>query len=58
MAILERKKATNELVVDKVINDDNFVVASHLDTFPQLFHRDTITIEVQLCSSYMIFDWK
>ncbi|KAF5751319.1 cell division control protein 48 D-like [Tripterygium wilfordii] len=47
-AILERKKAANRLVIDKVVNDDNSVVALHPDTMEklQLFCGDTILIKV------------
>ncbi|KAK7373229.1 hypothetical protein VNO80_06628 [Phaseolus coccineus] len=35
-AILERKKAPNQLVVDEAVNDDNSVVALHPDTMDKL----------------------
>ncbi|KAM2977547.1 hypothetical protein FF2_014473 [Malus domestica] len=42
IAALERKKAANWLVIDDAINDDNSVVALHLDTVEklQLFRGD------------------
>ncbi|KAJ4942627.1 hypothetical protein NE237_005565 [Protea cynaroides] len=49
-AILERKKATNRLVVDEAVNDDNSVVTMNPETMEklQLFRGDTILIKVTL----------
>ncbi|XP_024396702.1 cell division control protein 48 homolog A [Physcomitrium patens] len=46
-AILERKKATNRLVVDEAVNDDNSVVALNTETMDklQLFRGDTVLIK-------------
>ncbi|KAM3692685.1 hypothetical protein ACB098_08G105700 [Castanea mollissima] len=49
MAILERKKMLNRLLVDEAVYDDNSFVALHLDTIQklQLFRGDTIFIKVK-----------
>ncbi|GMN35705.1 hypothetical protein TIFTF001_005460 [Ficus carica] len=46
-AILERKKAANQLVVDEAVNEDNSVVSLHPETMEklQLFRGDTILIK-------------
>lgn len=50
MAILERKKAPNRLVVDDAVNDDNSVVALSPKTMEtlQLFRGDTVLLKVML----------
>jgi hypothetical protein len=53
MAILERKKAPNRLVVDDAVNDDNSVVALSPKTMEtlQLFRGDTVLLKVMLWRS-------
>jgi hypothetical protein len=50
MAILERKKAPNRLIVDDAVNDDNSVVALSVKTMEtlQLFRGDTVLLKVCL----------
>eukprot|EP00884_Botryococcus_braunii_P011469 jgi/Botrbrau1/20322/Bobra.0006s0005.1 len=47
MAILERKKAPNRLIVDDAVNDDNSVVALSVKTMEtlQLFRGDTVLLK-------------
>jgi hypothetical protein len=51
MAILERKKSPNHLVVEEATNDDNSVVALHPGTMErlQLFRGDTVLLKVCAC---------
>lgn len=51
MAILERKKAPNRLIVDDAVNDDNSVVALSVATMEtlQLFRGDTVILKVRCC---------
>ncbi|ONK72272.1 uncharacterized protein A4U43_C04F17620 [Asparagus officinalis] len=46
-AILERKKAPNQLVVDEAVSDDNSVVSMYPDTMEklQLFRGDTVLLK-------------
>lgn len=55
MAILERKKAPNRLIVDDAVNDDNSVVALSVATMEtlQLFRGDTVILKVK-CHCYPI----
>ena len=47
LAILERKKAPNRLIVDDAVNDDNSVVALNLETMEklELFRGDTVLVK-------------
>jgi len=47
LAILERKKAPNRLIVDDAVNDDNSVVALNLETMEKLdlFRGDTVLLK-------------
>ncbi|KAL9272377.1 Cell division control protein 48 homolog D-like protein [Drosera capensis] len=51
-AILERKKASNRLVVDEATNDDNSVVSLHPDTMEklQIFRGDIVLLKGLLVS--------